>query len=162
MNFGGFMNKSVRCKVCAARINQSAQKCTKCHSYQDWRRYLAFSSSVLALLVALASVLSFAVPVWREAFLAKNSKIDVQFHQNIRSNVYLILANSGQRPGAIGEVKMVVTVGRQPYHFPLVSLGGPEVVDPASLFVAAGKSKYLKLYPARGYKEMFSRRSAIF
>jgi len=46
------------CVVCYEQIDQRAHLCNECNNYQDWRRYLQFSQLTLALLVALASVVS--------------------------------------------------------------------------------------------------------
>ena len=53
-----------QCTTCGEEIANSARKCIHCDTYQDWRRYLTFSSTVLALLVALLSVATVAGPVF--------------------------------------------------------------------------------------------------
>ena len=52
--------KRKKCKICASEIPRAAIKCTKCGSYQNFRRYFEFSNSTLALLIALISVVSLA------------------------------------------------------------------------------------------------------
>lgn len=54
---------SVRCKQCRNDIPQGALLCSNCSSYQDWRGWFSVSSTVLALLTALLSVLGIATPV---------------------------------------------------------------------------------------------------
>lgn len=46
------------CIQCASKMPQRAVKCVKCGAFQNFRRFFEFSSTVLALLVALVSVLS--------------------------------------------------------------------------------------------------------
>ena len=53
----------VPCKQCRIGIPHAARLCSHCNSYQDWRGHLTVSSSVLALLVALISVTTTALPV---------------------------------------------------------------------------------------------------
>jgi hypothetical protein len=59
------------CRVCGEDIKFSAQKCIHCDSYQDWRVRLGIGSTVLALLVALVSVVTNGVPILRAAFEAR-------------------------------------------------------------------------------------------
>src|SRR5437660_570837 len=68
------------CKACQEPINRNARKCIHCQGEQgEIRRRLAFSSTVLALLVALISVLTAAAPVLKEALTPKNSDIELSF-----------------------------------------------------------------------------------
>lgn len=62
------MSEMTKCIVCGNDIHLGAKKCTHCGSYQDFRRYMTFSSTVLGLLVALISVTTFAIPVWEKLF----------------------------------------------------------------------------------------------
>src|SRR5829696_6773442 len=59
------------CRACKLPMPAGANKCTKCSSLQNWRRYLDMSGLVLSLLVALTSVLAFAIPIWKETFTPK-------------------------------------------------------------------------------------------
>ena len=72
-------NDMKACKVCAEEIKKAARICIKCNSYQDWRANLSVSNTVLALLVALISVLTAAVPALKQTFTPKNSSISVTF-----------------------------------------------------------------------------------
>ncbi|HEY6817269.1 MAG TPA: hypothetical protein VI168_17155, partial [Croceibacterium sp.] len=60
------------CRNCKTAMLAGATKCKECGSFQDFRRFLGLSSSVLGLLVALVSVLAFAIPIWKETFVAKS------------------------------------------------------------------------------------------
>lgn len=46
------------CIQCASEIPKGANKCLKCGSFQNFRRFFEFSNNVLALLIALVSVIS--------------------------------------------------------------------------------------------------------
>lgn len=62
------------CLVCAEPINKKAWRCIHCQSELGaWRRRLSFSSTVLALLVALVSVVGTTAPPIIEALKPKKS-----------------------------------------------------------------------------------------
>ncbi|WP_205837170.1 hypothetical protein [Neorhizobium sp. T25_13] len=50
------------CKQCCLPIPLEAKISTHCQSHQDWRGFFSISNTVLALLTALVSVLSIAIP----------------------------------------------------------------------------------------------------
>lgn len=51
-------NLNQECKICKHEINKDANKCIKCGSYQNWKRYIFFGDThVLALILALLSIL---------------------------------------------------------------------------------------------------------
>ena len=49
------------CNSCKGELPSEAVKCAQCGSFQDWRRYLTFSATVLSLLVALTSMIALIV-----------------------------------------------------------------------------------------------------
>lgn len=53
------------CIVCKNQINDGATKCVHCDEYQNFRRYLKFPQNVLALLIALISVITVLIPILR-------------------------------------------------------------------------------------------------
>src|SRR4029450_9517847 len=65
------------CEVCREPIRLKAKKCIHCDSFQDWRRYLNMSSTVLALLVALGTVSSAALPGLVAIFTPSFSSVSV-------------------------------------------------------------------------------------
>lgn len=92
------------CIVCANDIPTAAVKCTKCGSYQDFRRYFEFSNSTLALLIALISVIGLAHKNIQDLYKAifvdplqpnivahirsiKVEKMSVVFHNNAASRI---------------------------------------------------------------------------
>lgn len=69
---------SKECKVCGEEIKDCAFKCVHCSSFQNWRRYLTFSSTVLSLFVALASVIAVGTPPIIKAFHTERSKFQAR------------------------------------------------------------------------------------
>jgi hypothetical protein len=101
------------CIECSLPIPRSAKKCTECDTYQDWRRYLPFSTTILSLTIALFSVLGLSIPSIIEAMKDRDAKINAAIISNRmgflqyggvarRSLIVdLFVTNSGKLPGAI-------------------------------------------------------------
>lgn len=87
----------MQCKVCREDIKLGAKKCTHCNSYQDWRRLVAVSSSVLALLVALVSVISTTLPHLSEIFVEEFSNVNIQAHSIKSQYIEVVAYNSGNK-----------------------------------------------------------------
>lgn len=118
------MSKAMNCISCKLALEPGATKCPHCGSAQTRRRHLAFSSLVLSLLVALASVTGLVAPVIHDTFHTPRSVVNVtvtdvgpikplggssindlwtgyQFHLSTR----LVVTNSGERAGVlVGDV----------------------------------------------------------
>lgn len=89
------------CKQCSEPIPAGAKLCRHCHSHQDWRRHLNISSTVLALLVALVSVLSAGVPVLVSALGSPASRLSLSNAVVSNETLFLVATNTGERPAAI-------------------------------------------------------------
>lgn len=96
------------CRVCKQPIALGAKKCIHCESFQDWRRYLNLSSTVLALIVALVSVLSISFPIIKESFQIDNSNITILYQSASDEFLTFIGSNSGKFPGGIGNVSLTI------------------------------------------------------
>lgn len=126
------------CRVCSEEIKKSAIKCVHCDSYQDWRSKLTFSSTVLSLLVALVSVLTAAIPVFKDAITPKNSSLTLAFQGANANTLSLLVANQGIRPGSITTpVKLLLTNGKKDKGTVIVYLipfgpseGSAHIVEP--------------------------------
>ncbi len=99
----------VRCRACREEILEGARKCVHCDSYQDWRRYLNVSSSILALLVALVSVTSIMLPILGKTLRGENSKIDLIFIGIEKNFFTLVATNRGPRPGVVPYATLELT-----------------------------------------------------
>lgn len=93
--------ESKRCKFCRANMPADAIYCAKCENFQDWRRNLTLSSTVLALLVALASVLGTAVPAIETALTPKNADFRFSVQSVSQDGFSTFISNAGIRPGTI-------------------------------------------------------------
>jgi hypothetical protein len=102
------------CVVCQEPIKRHATKCVHCGSYQDWRSNISFSlsTSVLSLLVALVTVLTAAVPVFKEALTPKNSDLTFSFQGASTDPIRLIVlaTNRGVRPGTVHPATSLFTM----------------------------------------------------
>lgn len=102
-------SRSVSCKVCKESIKPGASKCVHCGSFQNWRRFIHSSQTVLALLVALVSVISFAIPYVSESLKKHDSNVHV-FIQSIdeTNGITLSMINSGTRDAIIQRIEFVI------------------------------------------------------
>lgn len=87
------------CQQCRLSIPQGAQICTNCQSYQDWRRWFSVSGTVLALLTALISVLSFAVPSFITFLHSPHSDLAAPMVSLEGTTIRLLVVNNGDAPG---------------------------------------------------------------
>ncbi|HEX8620951.1 MAG TPA: hypothetical protein VF718_03200 [Allosphingosinicella sp.] len=118
------------CRACWHPMPKPANKCTKCGSVQDWQRYLNFSGTVLGLLVALISVLTFAIPIWTRVIVPKAprpSAVLVEVDNGGRST--FAVSNAGTAPAAVEHI--LVSRGDGVAKFDLTGLGpGERVIQP--------------------------------
>ena len=110
-------SEMTRCVVCKESIRQSARKCVHCESYQGWRRHIAVGDAFLALLVALVSVLSLSLPIFREIYSSNNSEVRVTFQDAQGRYLFMIASNTGTKPGTVGRANLVIT-GLEGASFP--------------------------------------------
>jgi hypothetical protein len=88
------------CRECYALMPVQANRCIACGSAQNWQRYVAQSGSVLALLVALVSVLTFAVPIWRHEFYRPSPRPSIAYmpFPVSKHGMRLAISNGGDAP----------------------------------------------------------------
>ncbi len=89
------------CRQCRLPIPSGARLCSECNSYQDWRGYLNISGTVLALLVALLSVATTAVPIIAQAFHTRRPNLVLSEPVVAHGKVKVIVTNLGDAPAAI-------------------------------------------------------------
>lgn len=97
-----------RCSTCCSDIHSAAKKCTACGSYQDWRRHLQISSSVLALLVALVSVIALSLPMIDRMITPEESKTVLSYHGTSGDKFYFVASNSGNKSGVVGPIEWAI------------------------------------------------------
>jgi hypothetical protein len=137
------------CTTCGEPIAQSARKCIHCDTYQDWRGYLAFSSTVLALLVALLSVATVAGPVFRDLLISKDSKLVASFQELHNEEATFVVSNSGSQAGTVGEAFVLVAEKGQTTLIPLPRVFKSSVEEREGQFIEAGKSRLVRYEPPR-------------
>ena len=94
------------CIACKKPIMKEATKCAHCGTRQDWRRYIGFSSTILALIVAFLSILTVAVPVIIKALEPRGASLHFALgeYNGDPTSVYVIATNSGTKIGIIKAV----------------------------------------------------------
>lgn len=118
------------CSTCFEPIHPSALKCKTCGSYQDFRRHLQMGSTVLALLVALISVVALAAPIIKEAVSPRDSRLEIFFQGLSQNKAYFMVTNRGDRPGSITSAALTTRRGSQrarveiPFTPQIVAAGG--------------------------------------
>ena len=93
------------CVACYASIPKPAEKCVECGSAQNWQRYLTFSATILGLLVALVSVATFAVPIWRHAFYVPEPKPFIAYIST-PEHFTVTISNAGDAPMILSSIWM--------------------------------------------------------
>jgi hypothetical protein len=89
------------CEHCRLAIPDGARVCTHCNLHQGLRGKLGLSSTVLALLVALISVLAQAAPVMVDLFSRKTSLVTLSRPYLDGATMRFVATNRGKEPGLI-------------------------------------------------------------
>jgi len=97
-----------KCKSCFNDIHLKAKKCIHCDSYQNWKRYLNLSNSVLALSIAFLSVIGIVGPKIQKLIDGNYSKLTVRTYTITKKGVSLLCINEGTEPGYISNCKIVL------------------------------------------------------
>jgi hypothetical protein len=109
----------MKCRSCLEEILDGARVCSRCGSAQDWWSALHLSSTVLALSVALLSVLSVVGPALRSAWKS-DSDISVRSVGLVSSEWaaadstpgwVIVASNRGGRPGVVAPIATLVWDG---------------------------------------------------
>ena len=132
------------CTTCGEEIAASARKCIHCDTWQDWRRYLVFSNTVLALLVALISVATVAAPVFRDMLTTKDSHLIGSFQGVTDNGAVFVIFNSGNRPGTVGEGSILIATRMLPVEILARHLLIAPRYREEAFFVDAGQSRIIK------------------
>jgi hypothetical protein len=94
------------CLVCHEEIRAFAKKCTKCDSFQDWRRQIPFTDSVLSLLIALISVIGLVAPRIA-AFFHRHSETSLRIvSMDDQQQLLIGVSNTGAEAATIRSLRM--------------------------------------------------------
>jgi hypothetical protein len=89
-----------------------------CGNFNDWRRYLSFSptsTTIIALITALVSVIASAAPNLMRLLQRDDSRVEVKFTGDDHSGGILLVGyNSGDRPGSITDIKLDIPFRDKP------------------------------------------------
>jgi hypothetical protein len=93
-----------KCKQCKSEIPIDARLCSACNSYQDWRNYIPFSNTALALLTALISVIGATGPELYKVVHTPQSKASITMPSIEGTTLRIIVTNRGDAPALLGKV----------------------------------------------------------
>lgn len=89
------------CKQCKSPIPSGARICSKCNSYQDWRSVIPLSSTALALLTALVSVIGIAAPSVYKLFHTPRSEAELVMPSVDGTTLRVVALNRGDAPASL-------------------------------------------------------------
>lgn len=107
-----------KCLYCGESIAVSAKKCIHCDSFQDWKRHLSVGNSALALLVALASVITLSLPGIQTFISPPTSRITPVILSGEQSFIDIAVVNSGSIDGLILHIS--ISVGSRDYNIDIL------------------------------------------
>ncbi len=90
------------------------------------------SSSVLALLVALVSVLSFTIPMLAKMMQKDESAVTISLQGVQGRDIYFLASNSGNKPGSVGTASLEIRHGQTKVSLPLYRTDKPPLVEPGA------------------------------
>ncbi|WP_177344608.1 hypothetical protein [Pseudomonas sp. PA1(2017)] len=90
-----------RCKQCRQEIPADALICANCNSYQDWRSFIPFSNTALALLTALISVAGIAIPSVYNLVHKPRSDAYLSMPSVDGTTLRVVALNNGDAPASI-------------------------------------------------------------
>lgn len=107
-------SRSSTCPICCEPINPAAKRCNACGTRldrSDLIERLSATSTVLAVLTALISVITVGLPALVKSLSPNVSLINAAFVRTgsdypdkYKFDYQIFISNSGNRPGALGEV----------------------------------------------------------
>jgi hypothetical protein len=136
---------TTECVCCREEIKKGAAKCTKCDTYQDWRRYISVSNITLSLIIALVANLTTLYQIYHshvKMITIKAKDVDMK-----PEYLQVAFSNSGNtvaiiRGGSLW-VKRNNKVEGPPLQLNLFSSDG-KPIDPC---IEPNKGKLLELQP---------------
>jgi hypothetical protein len=95
-----------KCIVCGEDIRLAAQKCTKCSSYQDWRRHVITWSGLGTAILAL-------IPFWTAALALKElafpglAKVELKISECSKDRIWLHIKNKVGVPAFVSSPNLL-------------------------------------------------------
>lgn len=118
-------NSSRHCIDCKQVVLAGQKKCAVCGSFQDWRRYLSVSSTLLSLLVALISVTGVVAPILKDTLTREESAVVTRVSSGKNGQIRLVAQNAGSAAGFLGDVRIITDGAKH-----IASSGGFVAVQP--------------------------------
>ncbi len=100
------------CKYCDTTISAKAIYCNHCKHYQNWRVFKNFNNSLIALCIALISVLSSFIPIVKETFEDKKTVVTASFLETSDNAFVILLTNEGNKRGVISYSRIKLNSGK--------------------------------------------------
>lgn len=110
-------SQTVKCVECFNEINVLAVKCSYCGAYQDWRRYVPFGHSTLALIISLIAVISVVIPDPKspikkinDYLSGTNSSFSAALVDMNIDNISVLVENIENTPAALNNLTCVLAL----------------------------------------------------
>ncbi len=99
-------NMQSTCKSCHEKLTKSngkdiAIKCSKCQSWQNWRRHLDLIALILGVVVSIAIIVGTIVIPLVEMFSSKHASMKMTVVSSSDNEMNILLANVGELPAGI-------------------------------------------------------------
>jgi len=91
----------VLCKHCCHPIPHGARICSICRSYQNWFSFIPFSSTILALLTALISVMGIVIPLLYGIFHTPQSEASLTMPSIDGTTLRVTAVNTGDASASL-------------------------------------------------------------
>ena len=153
--------KQKECWSCGSKISSSSRICPECKAAQDWRRQidmLAPLMVVLSLITALASVLSMAIPVFRDMARSSGADMKLIFLDAGSNTMQFIIQNEGRMAAVVREASLTTreeyTHGREKLDETTESLQWhllPEASETSQKYIKPGETALMTLRVESGY-----------
>ena len=109
-----YKKPGMKCKTCQQVIALTSKRCPHCQNHQDFRRYFHVSRTMLALLVALISVISMSIPIVTKAITPDDSDLMVTYTKRADTTIPIIASNKGSRPAVLSDKGVLIIKFKRP------------------------------------------------
>lgn len=133
-----------RCRECGAAIPPRALKCAECGAYQDARRHIFASSSVLAAVLAL-------LPLWSGAYSAYSianpatAEVRLELAECRRNSVQLYISNTGGTRAVLQRPILQKRVAGSRWRFQEIPTASGDPVEEDDLSIDPGEVDMIRI-----------------